>query len=173
MRKERALGPLLGRAGHLGRERMDARLSRFDVTPSQTHLLMYLHSHGGQAPQCDVTAFLRVRPSTVNGIIDRLEEKGMVKRSISGNDARRRQVALTEKGRAQQELFLKTFQEVEAMMLRGFSPEETERFYSMLERVIQNLEEDRTDDEKTLAPREALCEMDRRGDSVRRGRGDF
>ena len=44
------LGPLLGHATHLARERMDARLSRYDMTPSQTHTLLYLSSHGYTAP---------------------------------------------------------------------------------------------------------------------------
>ncbi len=160
MEERRALGPLLGRAGHLTRERMDARLSRFEVTPAQTHLLLYLPDHGGQAPQCDVTAFLRVRPSTANGILDRLEEKGLVTRSVSGRDARRRLITLTDRGREQRELFRETFESVEALMLEGFSPAEAESFYGMLDRIIRNLEEDRTDDEKTLASREALRHMD-------------
>jgi len=73
------LGPLLGHATHLARERMDARLSRYDMTPSQTHTLLYLSSHGYTAPQRDVVEHLRVRPSTANGILDRLEEKGVIR----------------------------------------------------------------------------------------------
>ena len=49
MHKPDALGPTLGRAGHLCRERMDFRLSRYEVTPAQTHLLLYLQDHGGAA----------------------------------------------------------------------------------------------------------------------------
>ena len=71
------LGPLLGHATHLARERMDARLSRYDMTPSQTHTLLYLSSHGYTAPQRDVVEHLRVRPSTANGILDRMEEKNI------------------------------------------------------------------------------------------------
>ena len=69
------LGPLLGHATHLARERMDARLSRYDMTPSQTHTLLYLSSHGYTAPQRDVVEHLRVRPSTANGILDRMEKR--------------------------------------------------------------------------------------------------
>ena len=68
----RNLGPLLGRAAHLTRERMDARLAQFDVTPAQTHVLLYLHDHGGKAPQREVVEHLKVKPSTVNGILDRM-----------------------------------------------------------------------------------------------------
>ena len=89
MEYPKALGPMLGRCAHLTRERMDARLAGCDVTPAQTHTLLYLHRHGGQAPQCAVTEFLKVKPSTANGILDRMEEKGLVTRSVSGSDARR------------------------------------------------------------------------------------
>ena len=68
------LGPLLGHATHLARERMDARLSRYDMTPSQTHTLLYLSSHGYTAPQRDVVeaAFQEAEAVMVKGL--RLEE---------------------------------------------------------------------------------------------------
>ena len=138
-----ALGPLLGRCAHLTKERMDARLSGCGITPAQTHTLLYLHQHGGQAPQCAVTEFLKVKPSTANGILDRMEERGLVTRSVSGSDARRRLITLTDKGTEQQERFCRIFLDTEAVVLRGFSPEEGRQLRSLLERVIQNLEEDR------------------------------
>lgn len=140
----RALGPMLGRSAHLSRERMDARITQYDVTPTQTHTLLYLHSHGGQAPQCEITQHLQVKPSTANGILDRMEEKGLVARSVSGSDARRRLVTLTEKGAQLQQRLVDAFDATEELMLRGVGPEERERFFACLEKIIQNLEEDRT-----------------------------
>ena len=92
MRQEdpRRLGPTLGWAAQMAKCAMDARVSRYDVTPVQAHVLMYLHQHGGQAPQRELTEFLRAKPSTVNGVLDRMEEKGLVRRSVIGEDARRR-----------------------------------------------------------------------------------
>ena len=142
MQPGNALGPMLGRGAHLVRARLEARLSQYEVTPAQTHVLLYLCRCGGQALQGQVTEFLKVKPSTANGILDRLEEKGMVKRSVSGTDARRRFITLTEKGKEQQALFRKSFQAAEERMLRGISPEEVETFRSLLGRIIHNLEED-------------------------------
>ena len=156
MHKPDALGPTLGRAGHLCRERMDFRLSRYEVTPAQTHLLLYLQDHGGAADQRAVTEFLKVKPSTANGILDRLEEKGMVTRSVSGRDARRRLIALTEKGREQLEGFRRQCGEGESLMVRGLSQEEVGALRSLLARVIQNLEEDRIYDENAVASRQAI-----------------
>lgn len=138
----RDLGPALGWAAKLSKANMDARVSRYDVTPAQTHVLLYLHHHGGEALQHGLVDYLRVKPSTVNGVLDRMEEKGLVRRSVSSADARRRLITLTEKGAEQQALFRQSFQAVEEAMVRGFSQAERETLLALLDRVIQNLKED-------------------------------
>ena len=144
MHDQKPLGPMLGQCAHLARERMDARMSRFDMTPSQTHVLLYLRRQGGQVSQGELTAHMRVKPSTVNGILDRMEEKGLVERTVSGNDARQRLVALTPAGAEREGQTKQCFQEAEALIARGMTAEETATLRRLLELVIHNLEEDRT-----------------------------
>lgn len=143
MHDQKPLGPMLGQCAHLARERMDARMSRFDMTPSQTHVLLYLRQRGGQVSQGELTAHMRVRPSTVNGILDRMEEKGLVERTVSGNDARQRLVTLTPAGAEREGQTKQCFQEAEALIARGLTREETDTLRALLSRVIHNLEEDR------------------------------
>ena len=138
-----ALGPMLGRCAHLARERMDARMSRFGMTPAQTHVLRFLRQNGGQMPQRELLENLKVKPSTVNGILDRMEEKGLVERSVSGTDARQRVVVLTPAGIEREAEVEQSFLEAEALIARGLTEEETETLRTLLERVIHNLEEDR------------------------------
>ena len=138
----RGLGPALGWAAKMAKADMDARVSRYDVTPVQTHVLLYLQQHGGRVPQQELADYLRVKPSTVNGVLDRMEEKGLVRRSVSGRDARRRLIHLTGKGAEQQALFQQSFLDAEEAMVRGFTAQEREALLSLLERVIQNLKED-------------------------------
>ena len=138
-----ALGPMLGRCAHLARERMDARMSRFGMTPAQTHVLRYLRQNGGQMLQRELLENLKVKPSTVNGILDRMEEKRLVVRSVSGTDARQRVVALTPAGLEREAEVKQSFLEAEALIARGMTEEETDTLRSLLERVIHNLEEDR------------------------------
>ena len=85
-----------------------------------------------------------MKPSTVNGILDRMEEKGLVERTVSGTDARQRLVALTPAGQEREKQVKQTFLEAEALIARGLTVEETDTLRSLLERVIHNLEEDRT-----------------------------
>ena len=143
MEYPKARGPMLGCCAHMARERMDARMSRFGMTPAQTHVLLHLHQSGGQLPQRELLDSLKVKPSTVNGILDRMEEKGLVERTVSGTDARQRLVALTLAGRKREEQVKQAFLEAEALIVRGLTKEETDTLRSLLERVIQNLEEDR------------------------------
>ena len=138
-----ALGPMLGRCAHLARERMDARMSRFGMTSVQTHVLRFLRQNGGQMPQRELLENLKVKPSTVNGILDRMEEKRLVVRSVSGTDARQRVVALTPAGLEREAEVKQSFLEAEALIARGMTEEETDTLRSLLERVIHNLEEDR------------------------------
>ena len=51
MMRDDFYGPLLGHTSHLAKEHMRGRMSRYDMTPTQTHVLLYLHEHG-QAAQC-------------------------------------------------------------------------------------------------------------------------
>lgn len=145
MHDHKALGPLLGYCGHLGRERMDARLTErgIETTPAQTHVLLHLHRHGGEVPQGEVVSHLRVKPSTANGILDRMEEKGLVERFVSPQDARQKCVTITPKGLEKQEQFREIFAETESVMLKGLSAKEQETLFDLLHRVLANLEEDR------------------------------
>ena len=143
MHDQKPLGPMLGQCAHLARERMDARMSRFGMTPAQTHVLRFLRLNGGQMPQRELLENLKVKPSTVNGILDRMEEKGLVERSVSGTDARQRVVALTPAGLEREAEVKQSFLEAEALIARGLTEEETNTLRSLLERVIHNLEEDR------------------------------
>ena len=144
MRQEdpRRLGPTLGWAAQMARCAMDARVSRYEVTPVQTHVLMYLHQHGGQVPQRELTEFLRAKPSTVNGVLDRMEEKGLARRSVIGEDARRRLITLTDKGREQQARLTESFLASEEAMVRGFTQEERDTLLRLLDRVVENLKEE-------------------------------
>ena len=141
--KRRTLGRTLGCAAHLARERLDARLNGQDITPAQVHVLLYLIRCGGEAPQSDLQGFLKVKPPTMKGILDRMEERGLVERRTSQTDGRRRLVGLTERGAQKEQILQENVRCFEEMLTQGFSPEERQTLRDLLGRVIQNLEEDR------------------------------
>lgn len=69
------------------------------VSIPQVLCLSFLHdSPGYQATQSDIRKFLNLNPSTVSGIIDRLEKKGLLARLPKFGDKRVVTIALTSAG---------------------------------------------------------------------------
>ena len=132
-------GPLLGHSAHLARELMRGKMTCYDMTPSQTHVLLYLAEHGPSA-QSLVAEGMRVKAPTANGIIDRMEEKGLLARCVDERDARRRLVSLTQRGESLVAELKRCFDEAEKQIVLGFSPQEQEQLLSFLRRIIENLE---------------------------------
>ena len=73
------------------------------------------------------------------GLIDRLEEKGMVSRQVDGNDRRYRYIRLTDMGR---QYLNQSKQDAEAMdsaLVRNFTQEEVAVLKSLLDKVYENI----------------------------------
>ena len=135
------IGPLLAHCNQLCKQRMDADLQKYDVTRVQAHVILYLlrAEAEGEVNQKDLEKHFRIKAPTVNGIVERLEEKGMLKRVSGLRDGRCRCLTVTEKGRRMQQEMDRSIQEAEALMVQGFTPEEQQQFHMFLERMIENL----------------------------------
>ena len=80
-----------------------------------------------------------MKPSTVNGIVERLEEKRLLTRSVSPGDGRCKLLHLTEEGRCFYQEFIAITEEVHRQAEQGFSPEELALLQELLHRVADNL----------------------------------
>ena len=137
------LGRMIACCGHLGMQYANRQLREAgcDVTPVQCHLLMALSFCGGQAAtQRELEHELHLRPSTVNGIVNRLAEKGYVARRPSPEDGRCRLITLTEAGQAKVETFRATLDAAGRRLANCLSAEEEAAMRGYLSRVIENLE---------------------------------
>ena len=137
-------GRMISYCGHLGKLSNDQLLRQagYDVTPVQTHLLLHLACWTGEqeASQRDLERKLRLKPSTVNGIVDRLEAKGYVSRRASPQDGRVRLVSLTEAGRSKVQDFHVIVEETERRFTASLSEQERGQLRKLLSRIIENLE---------------------------------
>lgn len=138
--------PLLGYCDHKIQTMMDKRLRQYDVTPMQCRTLNFLYHQSGEVNQRSLEQFLMVQPSTVNGIVSRLEEKGLLRRESSQADARCRLLRLTEKGKQFHDDFRTIALETNERMEQGFSPEELTQLRSFLYRVAQNLSKEENEE---------------------------
>lgn len=139
---EAHLLPLLGCAHHIGQQYMDRRLKQYDVTPAQAHTLLFLlrETPRREVNQRDLEEFLRIRPSTVSGIVERLEQKGLLLRTQSRTDARCRALTLTERGRSFQAYFSAEANAAERRVAALFTEEEYAQLRRMLQRIISALQ---------------------------------
>lgn len=137
------LGRMIAYCSRLGRQYIDQNLRRagYDVTPAQSRTLVYLSFCSGRTVnQRDLEQELRLKPSTVNGIVNRLVEKGYILRRTSPEDGRCRLISLTEAGQAKVEIFRVALDRAGRRFSDCLSQEEENVMRGLLSRVIENLE---------------------------------
>lgn len=138
------LMPLLGCAHHTGQQYLDRRLKQYGLTPAQAHAILFLkrETPKREVYQKDLEEQLRIRPSTVSGIVERLEQKGYLTRSASAADARCRSLTLTERGRSFEAEFFHEAEAAERRLTELFTAEENALLREMLLRIIHTLSEE-------------------------------
>ncbi len=71
---------------------------KYQISAPQLHCLLTLHENG-DIPPSQIARHIMVKSSTVTGIIDRLEQKGLVRRVRNSPDRRVITIELTESGK--------------------------------------------------------------------------
>lgn len=79
-----------------------------------------------------------VEPSTITGLVDRMELDGLVYRSSVPGDRRAQKANLTEKGLSVRSKVIKALDEMTNQVFSGISPEEIEITKKVLGRVLEN-----------------------------------
>lgn len=74
-------------------------LARFDLTSTQFRTLMYLsHMPPLTVRQCDLEVFFSKSNPAVTGILNNMEQKGLIRRVCNPADGRSKVLEITEKG---------------------------------------------------------------------------
>ena len=136
-------GRMIAYCSHIGRQCIDKLLRNagYGITPVQSRALVYLSCQGGQeVNQRDLERELHLKPSTVNGIVDRLEDKGYLIRQTSPADGRCRLLRLTEMGEEKVAAFHAVLGETSRFYTDCLSEEEQVQLRDLLARIIANLE---------------------------------
>ena len=120
------------------RVRADAELKQYHLTMSQSRVLVYLRSQGGQATQKEIETFLDVAHPTVVGLVSRMEQNGYVT-CWPCEDGRNKNVKLTEQAEAIDKDMQENMHANEEMLLAPLSPEERERLRDLLLTVAEHL----------------------------------
>ena len=118
--------------------RADAELKQYHLTMSQSRVLVYLRSRGGQATQKEIETFLDVAHPTVVGLVSRMEQNGYVT-CWPCEDGRNKYVKLTPQAEAIDKDMQENMHANEEMLLAPLSPEDRERLRDLLLTVAEHL----------------------------------
>lgn len=118
--------------------RADAELKQYHLTISQSRVLVYLRSRGGQAIQKEIETFLDVAHPTIVGLVSRMEQNGYVT-CWPCEDGRNKYVKLTPQAEAIDKDMQENMQASEEMLLAPLSPEDRERLRGLLLTVADHL----------------------------------
>ena len=134
---QRSLGRLLGRVKMAMGEAIDRELAPFDISAAQFVILVALAT--GEADSASTLCKgISYDPGAMTRMIDRLEQKGLIRRTDHPDDRRRVGLELTAEGRAVYPKLLAASVAVQNRFLRGFSKSDVRELEGLLKRMFAN-----------------------------------
>jgi DNA-binding MarR family transcriptional regulator len=132
-----AIGPLIGRVRTVMLSRLDGELQPFGITGTQFAILKSV-TEGTAETAADLCRLLHYDNGSMTRLVDRLEQKGLIRRERSKDDRRVVSLRVTVAGRAAMPRLRDSAARVVQRMLTGFSPGEVNDLRSFLGRMIEN-----------------------------------
>ena len=108
----------------------------FDLTSVQFAALDAIHAHPG-TDQARVAEMIAYDRATIGGVIDRLEQKGWIRRVVSERDRRARELSLTPEGKRVHAALLPIVQDLQDDILQPLSPADRARFLGLARQVVR------------------------------------
>lgn len=109
-------------------------LTKFGITPGQYGVLACLWKDETLTPK-EIANILRVENSTISGVLDRMQKRGLIDRVLNPNNRRSISVRATEEGMALKEPVQKKIEELNEIVLHSFSQEEKDTLLDYLNRI--------------------------------------
>lgn len=129
--------------GHLIRRLQQASVQAFqsrvreaglDITPVQFAALHAIHEQAG-IDQASIAARIAYDRATIGGVIDRMEQKGWISRSVSKRDRRAREISITPLGREMYDKALPVIRGLQSDILCGLCQEEQREFLKLAKKA--------------------------------------
>lgn len=116
---------------------LDRELSKFDISAAQ---LIVLASVANEEADSASTLCKKISydPGAMTRMIDRLQQKGLIRRVPNAEDRRATHLELTAAGRALYPQLLAAKERVAAQFLRGFAADDVRTLEKLLNRMLDN-----------------------------------
>jgi MarR family transcriptional regulator, lower aerobic nicotinate degradation pathway regulator len=130
-------GFLLARLGFEIKARSMAEFAREDFTPYHFSVLAMLEE-GARETQATIADTLRLDRSQLVGLLDSLEQRGLIERRRDQHDRRRQAVSLTPSGHEALVQLRAIIDRIESEFLAPLAPQEREQLQGLLFRLAQH-----------------------------------
>lgn len=115
-----------------------AELNGSGLTAGQPKVLDYLGRHDGSVQKA-IAAGCQIDPATLTGLLNRMEEKGLIRRCNEDGNRRSLHVYLTEQGWAKQREVRQTMERQSEAVQAGLSEEQRAQLLDCLYKVCANM----------------------------------
>lgn len=126
----------LQRATHAALDVLAAELADLNLTTSEINALANL-SDGRERTVSELGAAIGTRPTTLTGVLDRLERRGFLTRNASATDRRAVVIKLTDTGAATAETVRRAFADLEHRALSPLPRHAVDEFHRVLSAITE------------------------------------
>jgi MarR family transcriptional regulator, multiple antibiotic resistance protein MarR len=141
-RPSQGVGAFIGRARRTIVEAIDQTLAPLDISHAQWIVVMLL-GDGAAATAAELCKLLIYDPGAMTRLLDRLENKGVLRRVRAKGDRRTVRLQLTAAGKRLYPRILDALVQVFNRLLRGFSRSEVRQLEQLLQRMVANADQGR------------------------------
>ena len=137
---DRFIGREIGKLSNCMKRAAHKNCKDGDITAANGWLIMYIYEHSDEDVfQKDIEYEFSIRRSTSSGIISLMEKKGYIERVSVEHDARLKKLVLTDKALQLCDTIHANTTEFEKTLKKGISDEELEIFYTVIDKIISNM----------------------------------
>ena len=139
---EKDCGAWINLLSHKVKARLNAMMQDLGITAVQSRVIYYILVHCQEGPvfQRDIENVFGLSRSTATGILQLLERDGMIYRESVSSDARLKSIVPTKKAVTIDAQVLELIVGIEHKLVSGISEEEQSLFFSITDRMAQNLD---------------------------------
>ena len=127
---------LLTTSQHTVSQFLNGKLCEHDLTPSQYGVLSCLWQREFATPK-QISEILGLESSTISGVLDRMQKKGLIERIVNQEDRREVRVIPTKKGKQLEEPITAIIDEINAEVLKCFTEEEVSALKAALKIIAE------------------------------------
>jgi DNA-binding MarR family transcriptional regulator len=131
------LAYLINKASKQLKNKLDKALKEFDITAAQFSVIIQIHSSGQPITAAEIAERLGSDRPTVSGIINRLEQKGIVLKVYNPEDKRSSYLEIYKEANKLVDKIKSISEELTIDIFSIYSKEESKQLTTMIQRLIE------------------------------------